>query len=458
MNNVDLNVAKTGQTTNNTSVEVQQENENQKIEVGSELTKNAQNGPLEGEISFMRECTDGVDDGNLTLKEKGKALLEGGKNFFKSMVCDEDGNFSLKQTAKTVVTIGAVAGATAAVVAAGIVSAPVAAAVLVAGGVAIGVSQIAKGAIDAADAKTDVEAKEAYANIGEGATLTAISLLPAKAAFKGAKGKGGTVAPKSTVRTKVEKQPNGFERIRTFDKKTGDLVSVEETFEGRKVKSTYEKGSRRSVVITERSGAKREILYDENGNVTSRAEYNNDGSLISQTKYEEISEGVTKITNTDGSYTIRNTINRTTIEYDANGKQISKTVRMGGYNEKTITTYENGNVVEISIEKPIKTVTHKDAKGTIVQKEVYNTTNDAKISDAVRNNDGTSFVREYEDGRLLKVKNYDTSGKQISESNYSYNQDGKLIERVEKYSNKAQKQFKYDYDPLGNIIGEHEIH
>ena len=132
------------------------------------------------------------NDGNLTFGEKaehfGKGMLRGVTSLF----TDENGNFSVKQTLKTVGTAVVVSATAAAVVAAGIVSAPVAATILVGIGVVMGGIKIYNGIKAANSAKTNDEAAAAYQQMGEGTTDVGLSLLFKKGISK-SMGKAGEI-------------------------------------------------------------------------------------------------------------------------------------------------------------------------------------------------------------------------------------------------------------------------
>ncbi len=132
------------------------------------------------------------NDGNLTLGEKaehfGKGMLRG----ITSLFTDENGDFSVKQTLKTVGTAVVVSATAAAVVAAGIVSAPVAATILVGTGVVMGGIKIYNGIKAANSAKTNDEAAAAYQQMGEGTTDVGLSLLFKKGISK-SMGKAGEI-------------------------------------------------------------------------------------------------------------------------------------------------------------------------------------------------------------------------------------------------------------------------
>ena len=132
------------------------------------------------------------NDGNLTFGEKaehfGKGMLRG----ITSLFTDENGDFSVKQTLKTVGTAVVVSATATAVVAAGIFSAPVTAAILVGTGVVMGGIKIYNGIKAANSAKTNDEAAAAYQQMGEGTTDVGLSLLFKKGISKGM-GKAGEI-------------------------------------------------------------------------------------------------------------------------------------------------------------------------------------------------------------------------------------------------------------------------
>ena len=132
------------------------------------------------------------NDGNLTFGEKaehfGKGMLRG----ITSLFTDENGDFSVKQTLKTVGTAVVVTATATAAVAAGIVSAPVAATILVGIGVVMGGIKIYNGIKAAISAKTNDEAATAYQQMGEGTTDVGLSLLFKKGISK-SMGKAGEI-------------------------------------------------------------------------------------------------------------------------------------------------------------------------------------------------------------------------------------------------------------------------
>lgn len=121
-------------------------------------------------------CTDGKDDGKLGFFESiGSAIsgaVKGLVNGVKGMFFDENGNFSLGNTLKTI-------GTAAACFIPGV--GPVIAAGLCTMGVVKGVSGVAQGISAAASATTDAEAKAAFESIGSGALTTGLSAVGLKA-------------------------------------------------------------------------------------------------------------------------------------------------------------------------------------------------------------------------------------------------------------------------------------
>ena len=122
---------------------------------------------------------DGADDGKISGGRKFKNFCKGIGNFFKGMVCDENGKFSIK---RTLTTAAVAAGAVALTVATGGAATPF----LIAAGGAIGAVQVGKGAYKAATAKTDAEAEAAWQEIGSGTTAIVGSVAGAKGALKSA--------------------------------------------------------------------------------------------------------------------------------------------------------------------------------------------------------------------------------------------------------------------------------
>lgn len=133
---------------------------------------------------------DGKDDGKISWGKKLKNFGKGIGNFFKGMVCDENGRFSLK---RTLTTVGIAAGAVVLSVATYGAAVPY----LAAAGVTMATYQTGKGIYKACTAKTDREAEQAWQEIGSGTTALVVSIAGAKGALKSS----GAAVPKGNVIT-----------------------------------------------------------------------------------------------------------------------------------------------------------------------------------------------------------------------------------------------------------------
>ncbi len=139
----------------------------------ADATKVAKNKVKSG----TKKIKDTKNDGKISFGEKLKSMGKGVLNTLKGMVCDKNGKFSIK---KTLVTVAVAAAATAITVATGGAAAPA----LVAIGATLGAVQLGKGVINATKAKTDNQAKQAWADIGSGTFVVAASVIGAKGALK----------------------------------------------------------------------------------------------------------------------------------------------------------------------------------------------------------------------------------------------------------------------------------
>ena len=121
-------------------------------------------------------CTDGKDDGKIGLFSAIGYIIEGaGKsiiNGIKGAFTDSNGNFSL---GKTLLSIGTVA-ACAVFPAAGVV--------LAGAGIVTGGVKLASGVVNALNADTDAEAKDAWEQVGEGGLTLGLSIFGAKSSVK----------------------------------------------------------------------------------------------------------------------------------------------------------------------------------------------------------------------------------------------------------------------------------
>ena len=109
-------------------------------------------------------CTDGFDDGSLSLKETSESFGKGLIGIVKTAV---------NHPIATGLTLAAGIGLT-------VLTGGAAAPILVAAGATIGTGMVGYGAYKAATAETDAEAKQAWETIGNGTFAVATSALGAK--------------------------------------------------------------------------------------------------------------------------------------------------------------------------------------------------------------------------------------------------------------------------------------
>lgn len=114
---------------------------------------------------------DGKDDGKISFNEKFKAFIKGGTyNVIKGMFFDQDG-FSLSRTLGTAAIATAIA-----------FSGPIGAVAAGAIGLIAGAGKFVQAVQNAKSAVTDTQAREAYERVGEGTSISALSLF---GGFKG---------------------------------------------------------------------------------------------------------------------------------------------------------------------------------------------------------------------------------------------------------------------------------
>ena len=118
------------------------------------------------------------DDGKIGFFKAAGNVLKGAGNFFKGLVCDEDGKFSIKQTLKTAAVAAAIGAVT--VLTAG-TAVP---ALIAAAGIGIAGVGAAKSVYDIAVAKTDEEDAAAWQSFGSNMTAGLLALFGAKAVSK----------------------------------------------------------------------------------------------------------------------------------------------------------------------------------------------------------------------------------------------------------------------------------
>ena len=138
---------------------------------------------------------DGKDDGSIGFSGAIKNLAKGVGNFFKGMVCDENGKFSLTKTLTTI-AIGAAIGAACvclpAITIAGTAFSTLG--LISAGFMAFAGLHAGKSAIDIMEAQTDAEAEQAWQSMGSALTEGGLAYL-------GYRASGGIHAKNVSIKT-----------------------------------------------------------------------------------------------------------------------------------------------------------------------------------------------------------------------------------------------------------------
>lgn len=146
---------------------------NESVFTANQVTS-ANDVDLTQNVSADGSCTDGADDGKISFGEKFENAVKG---FFSPIT-------SMFESPENFIKGGLmIAGGAILCAATGGAAAPL----LVAAGVGMGSFQAVKGAVNAANAKTDAEAKEAWQSIGTGTSTIAMSVAGTKSALKASK-------------------------------------------------------------------------------------------------------------------------------------------------------------------------------------------------------------------------------------------------------------------------------
>ncbi len=172
---------------------------------------------------------DGQDDGKISFGKKCKNFVKGVGNFFKGMVCDENGKFSWK---RTLTTAAVAAGAVALTVATGGAATPY----LVAAGATMATVQTGKGIYKAATAKTDAEAEAAWQEIGSGTTALVGSIAGAKGALKAA---GAPVPKGNAITSSLRATKDCFKIAGSGALKGGKALITHPMQSGRAIRAYY---------------------------------------------------------------------------------------------------------------------------------------------------------------------------------------------------------------------------
>lgn len=172
---------------------------------------------------------DGQDDGKISFGKKCKNFAKGIGNFFKGMVCDENGKFSWK---RTLTTAAVAAGAVALTVATGGAATPY----LVAAGATMATVQTGKGIYKAATAKTDAEAEAAWQEIGSGTTALVGSIAGAKGALKAA---GAPIPKGNAITSSLRATKDCFKIAGSGALKGGKALITHPMQSGRAIRAYY---------------------------------------------------------------------------------------------------------------------------------------------------------------------------------------------------------------------------
>lgn len=172
-------------------------------------------------------CSDGEDDGKIgffdAIGSTVKGAVEGVVNGIKGCFFDENGNFSLGNTLKTALTVGAcfIPGV-----------GPVVATGLCAYGAVKGGIGVAKGVAAAATAETDAEAKAAFESIGANGVATAASAVGLKASASALASNVTGSATGSTLKNLGSVKDAVVKSVKTGNGVTGKLTSAADTLTG----------------------------------------------------------------------------------------------------------------------------------------------------------------------------------------------------------------------------------
>ena len=178
--------------------------------------------PTSGNQAYYRQqangCTDDKDDGKIGFWKAAGHLLKGAWNFIKSPFCDENGNFSIKQTLKSALTAVGIAAATAIPV-----IGPLVVPTLLATGITVGTLGTVGSIANILTAGTDAEAKAAWESLGKNGTALGLSVFGAKR-YASAKA-GHSVSIKDGVK-QVFKEPYNAVRDGVSSLKNASLGTI----------------------------------------------------------------------------------------------------------------------------------------------------------------------------------------------------------------------------------------
>lgn len=207
--------------------------------------------------STSSNCTDGKNDGKIGFFSAAGHVLKGGIKFFTGIFTDENGDFSLKQSLKSLGTAGLIGTATFIPVVG-----PLVLPTVCAFGMLDGSIKAVKGFTTAMKASTDAEAKEAWEAVGNGSTEGVLSYIGYKKTGGFAKGWEKAKTQWNAFRKpKVPTPPASNEIIDTQHLKSNDAKLVEDAYKD--IPTAEEQAAyNKEVAYQEPTPAEREALNE----------------------------------------------------------------------------------------------------------------------------------------------------------------------------------------------------
>jgi len=219
------------------------------------------------------QCADGKDDGSIGFWKAAGHLLKGGLNFITGMFTDENGDFSIGQTFKSLAIAAAVVGATFIPVVGPLVIPALCTVGMVHGGL-----KVAEGIGTAITAETDAEAEKAWEEIGSGVTEGAIS-------YYGYKASGGLKNGWEAAKAEYTARYSTAETAAPTELSTSEIEVVSDQNVVEPPKTTLERAKAKEPQVRQKNPLAEQARYDR---VNELADKVNRGESINPTN-EEIS-------------------------------------------------------------------------------------------------------------------------------------------------------------------------
>lgn len=170
-------------------------------------------GTIQAAGAQGKDCTDGKDDGSIGFWSGLGHFLKGAVKFVTSPFTDENGNFSLGKTLKSI----AIGVGIAALTSVPIIG-PLVTPTLLAVGLGTGAYKAVKAGANIMTAKTDAEAKEAWESLGSSATQIAVSAYAAKKYASAQLGRTASVGEgiKQVFKEPIDAVKSGYNSAKTM--------------------------------------------------------------------------------------------------------------------------------------------------------------------------------------------------------------------------------------------------